>query len=325
MPRRSSRAFRLLSSGLVLVSLGFIGYVFVSNLDRIPEEKFSFRPVYLIAAFLLSPLSNGTSSWLWYRVLILLGERPAFVPVWRINMYSQIVRYAPGKIWNYLGRVYWGRALGMSRRNLLLSSVIDLILLMFGALAASLFSIELLLPGEYAYLPFPLMLLSLAVLHPALVSKLVSVAGARRGLGAVRLDFRYAQVFKLAAGYIVLWHLMGVQFFLFIRSFYPLALDRLPELIGINAASWVLGYLSFVAPAGVGVKEGVFVFAFKSIAPAAIAALSAVLLRLFIIVNEVLAAGIFFCFDRDARRTVRGFLGKPGLRRTPETEEDDAA
>jgi uncharacterized membrane protein YbhN (UPF0104 family) len=87
-----------------------------------------------------------------------------------------------------------------------------------------------------------------------------------------------------------------------IRSFYPLEIKNLFLLSSINAGSWVIGYLAFFVPGGLGVKDGAYALAFQKIVPTPIATMSAVISRIFQIILEILFSLVFVIFDREARK-----------------------
>lgn len=74
--------------------------------------------------------------------------------------------------------------------------------------------------------------------------------------------------------------LMGSAIYLF--SSYkvrPVAIDLIPMVVSITALSGALGLFAFFSPAGLGVREGVYLFALSPIVGVEMAALCAVLLR----------------------------------------------
>ena len=72
---------------------------------------------------------------------------------------------------------------------------------------------------------------------------------------------------RLLGAYCLCWCLYGVGFYLASTSVCltgsgspsqgPVGLNHLPEMIGINALSWTVGFVSIITPAGLGVREGV--------------------------------------------------------------------
>ena len=72
-----------------------------------------------------------------------------------------------------------------------------------------------------------------------------------------RAMFSVAGILWLLAVYLLLWALLGVAFFLFIKSLTPVLISQLLVVTGIYAAAWSIGFLSVITPSGLGVREGV--------------------------------------------------------------------
>jgi glycosyltransferase 2 family protein len=295
---RQSKAFRIVSLLLAAGAFVFIGRLFFQHWRQVPLEKLSFDYRYLGAALALTFPISAYAAWLWVLILRLLGERPPFVQAWRINVYSQIVRYLPGRVWNFMSKMHWCGKIGISERKALFSSLLEMVFLLIGGVLISIYSLHLLIFNRFILVALPVVAGSLVVLHPRVLGWIINTFGARWTKGPVTLRFGYGSVLLLSLLFCLLWLLSGLQLFLFVRSFYALEGRAFWDFSSCNAISWLIGYVSFITPGGLGVKEGVFVFVFEQLVPVSIAVLSAVLMRLFTIVTEVLTTLVFFTFDR---------------------------
>jgi glycosyltransferase 2 family protein len=102
-----------------------------------------------------------------------------------------------------------------------------------------------------------------AGIHP----RVIAAALRRLRKGETRIDLRYRDLLKLLGAYCLCWCLYGVGFYLASTAVSltgsgapaqgPIGLSHLPELIGVNALSWTVGFVSIITPAGLGVREGV--------------------------------------------------------------------
>lgn len=301
-PFRRSPWWRLAAMAVVVLSFAYIGRMFLANAGTLRQQHFTLHWPMLVLALAFMPFTAGLSNWCWYRILQLLGEKPRFMITFRIATYASIVRYLPGRIWNYVGKVYWGRKAGHSEKKILLSNVLDLMFLLLSAALVSVPSVGTLIPSLPPYVLVGGAALVLICIHPRLLELAINRFGRRWIASPVTLGFSFVHVLILTFAYVVNWYIMGAQLFFFIRSFYPLPFHHMPLFSSFNASSWLVGYLSIIAPAGLGVKESAFTFAFQTMVPVSIAALAALLIRLFAIIMDVTAAGIFFLLDPGARR-----------------------
>ena len=115
---RSSPIFKIVSLSVVVILAVVIGKIFIDNWGKIPFDDLTFDYRLLFFAFLLSIVNSVIPTWLWKKILQLLDEKPRFMDLWRISMYSQMARYLPGKIWQYMGKIYWGQKVGLSKKRI---------------------------------------------------------------------------------------------------------------------------------------------------------------------------------------------------------------
>jgi hypothetical protein len=74
-------------------------------------------------------------------------------------------------------------------------------------------------------------------------------------------------------------------------------LERLPAFAGIFAGAWVLGFLSFLAPGGLGVREGILVYLLGFHLPSHVAIVVTLLSRLWVTAAELMGTALAFGFE----------------------------
>ena len=178
--------------------------------------------------------------------------------------------------------------------------MLETIFLLCGSFILSLFSLKIFLSGKSIFFLFIAVFLVLIVLHPKLIEKSINVIGKRWLSQPVTIQFSYWNILTLVTFYSVLWIMIGFQLFLFVLSFYKIPFTQFIYFTSINAASWLIGFVSIIAPSGLVVKEGVFIFGFKYIVPVSFAIFCAILIRFFHLFTEMLITSVFFIFDKGA-------------------------
>ena len=101
----------------------------------------------------------------------------------------------------------------------------------------------------------------------------------------------------------VLWICQGLAFFLFIRSFAPVQWTDAGVLTACFAFAWIVGFLSFLTPGGLGIREGLLGLLLSNYMIPSQATLVALLCRLWMLSAEILLAGTAFllykgCYER---------------------------
>ncbi|MFO8015519.1 MAG: hypothetical protein R6U32_00280, partial [Candidatus Woesearchaeota archaeon] len=114
---------------------------------------------------------------------------------------------------------------------------------------------------------------------------------------ATRISLPFTQKLKLLASYALNWGIIGASFFFVVKAFYPSAgYSELPAIVGGYSIVWVIGFLSFLTPGGLGVREGLLtlLLTHMGLVPVSIAVVAPVMMRLIgIIINVLLVAATF--------------------------------
>ena len=114
----------------------------------------------------------------------------------------------------------------------------------------------------------------------------------------IKLEIKQAHLFKAFCLFAISAIIQGGAFFLLIRSFYSIEYRLLPDIIGIYNGSWAVGFLSFIAPGGLGVREGALTVLSKFYMPLPIAIILSALARLWMTLFEIIMALIGLKFRK---------------------------
>ena len=106
---------------------------------------------------------------------------------------------------------------------------------------------------------------------------------------------------NVIAGHILLWICQGFAFFLFVQSFAPVQWADAGVLTACFAFAWIIGFLSFLTPGGLGIREGLLGLLLANYMPAPQATLVALLCRVWMLSAEIVLAGVAFALDRKQR------------------------
>lgn len=104
------------------------------------------------------------------------------------------------------------------------------------------------------------------------------------------------------AGHILLWICQGFAFFLFVKSFAPVQWTDAGVLTACFAFAWVIGFLSFLTPGGLGVREGLLGLLLSNYMPAPQATLVALLCRLWMLSAEMVLASAALALNRRIKK-----------------------
>lgn len=176
----------------------------------------------------------------------------------RIFYSSQVAKYLPGGVWNFVAAAQVGRDYNISRRrsvtSLLISVAISIVTgLMLGSFALIFSSPEVASRYRWVFLAFPV---GIVMLTPPVLNRLVSgiLTMMRREALEVPMTWRAALQASAWAG--LAWLMAGTQLFVMLTS---LGMSASPHTfvraVGGYALGWTVGFLVVFVPAGVGVRE----------------------------------------------------------------------
>ncbi|HEX7049504.1 MAG TPA: hypothetical protein VF188_04775 [Longimicrobiales bacterium] len=286
------RAGRVLLVGLAFL---FIGLALVSQRERLLAYPWRIEPVRLAASAVAFGVVLVVSVGIWGRTLRHFDVRPPFPVLARIWFVSNLNRYIPGKIWQFIGVIDLSRAAGISA----LTSVTSLLLYMGFVLVAGAILGIYLVPGSLIGVPDGWRLglrwaapALLGLLHPAVINTVIgwTTRLTRRPLRA--WTGRWSDGLAIFALCVLEWLALGAAFTLFVGSITPVGFERYPALTGAFALSFVAGYMVLL-PAGLGAKEGALAVLLGGVLPFPVAAAVAVAARVWTLLAELLPTLIF--------------------------------
>lgn len=289
----------MLAAAIVLV----MGATLVQRWDEVRAQPWQVAPAPLALSVILVVGAILLWALVWAVVVRQLGA--AETPIRQIAsvyLYGNLARYLPGAVWNLLARAYLGQRLGLGQRRLWTATVIDLTV----AIATGLLVYAATVAGGGPAVVSPLLVAACSLALFALVSppalRLVDRA-TRRGAGASDvLGWRAYGAYVLMSG--VVWTWIGGAFFLFVAGLYPVEPTFVLPAMGLWSISVVAGLIAVGVPQGLGVKEGLLAFGLSAAVPAPVAVAVALASRLWLIVCDALAVGLWWCFTVvDASRT----------------------
>ncbi len=310
---------RILQIGLPIVILGFFLKFILGQWNQLIAHPFQWNP-WLIAlafgGFLLQELSYGL---IWQAVLARLGSRLDLRTSLRIYLASEFVRYIPGNVWHVLARILWVGKYGVSRPIAFASMTVELITKL--AAGAFIFAVSLLfwdsigvvhtfVGKSFVVVLGVLILLSLLVmLHPRILGSLLNTALRLLKRSPIVLTLRYSDILLVTLAWCVSWSIAGSAFYILTLALWPaLPIAALPICIGIYAIAWDIGFVSFITPSGLGIREvaigGLFALSL-SMLPHTLGPVIAVLSRLVSTLAELVCVSLAYLAGRQQMQAMQ--------------------
>ncbi|MEX2109973.1 MAG: lysylphosphatidylglycerol synthase domain-containing protein [Gemmatimonadaceae bacterium] len=231
----------------------------------------------------------------WRRILSGWDSNLAFRPAARIWFLSNLGRYVPGNIWSLTAMGVMARERGLSGLAAAGSSVImQSVSLATGTAIVMVTSAKLL--GQPLLVGAAVLLLVVGVLTaPRFMPRLAVWAANLTGREIETPSIPAGGIWTAALASTASWLLYGLAFQLFVRGLLGAAPGEISSYIAVYTAAYILGFISPIAPAGLGVRE-ITLAAFMTqlgLANEADAALAAIAARLWLTVAELVPSGLY--------------------------------
>lgn len=295
---RHFQRFVTLLLAVVLVAL--VGRYLTNQWDQINLHARTIRPTWLIFAGI--GLSVGltllsVNAWLLLRCMGLSLSYPA---VLRVFYLSQMAKYLPGSIWTLPSRAFFYRQMGVPMMQSGGAVLWETALMLSGAICVALAGLTGWQAGTY----YPAVIVALVTLPVGVVGVRLCLVSPRvrrmvtwlplpesvsARLVTLMTQLTLRHVFWLTMSYVINWLIIGFAFMILVYSVTP-ELDQMSllYLTGLFAGAWTIGFLSFLTPGGIGVRDGLLVLGLSAALQDPLPFMVSVLARILWTVAEVI-------------------------------------
>jgi glycosyltransferase 2 family protein len=282
----------------------YLGRTIATNWEALRAFEWQVRPWLLAGSVVLHVVVLAWGVWVWSRVIRRFGGPEITLPVLlRIWFVSNLARYIPGKIFQFVAVVQLGRGTGMSNDVLLGSLLLHTGLALLAAVVVASWTVTgALIPLASPFLVgVSVTLVAVGFVHPALLTR--GLAFGSRVLRRPLLEWRAGWLVGLGllGLSIMSWLFYGIAYALLLASLTAVPLSSFPHLVGINALSFAAGYAAIVTPGGLGVREATMSGLLLPLLPHGVAALVALVSRLWTIAAELIGGLLVIALIRGDR------------------------
>jgi uncharacterized membrane protein YbhN (UPF0104 family) len=281
---------------LVVISLYFVVRALPFDvLGDVRPKRVAWWSLPLIA--LLQIVFLFLAAEIWRRVVRLMTGTQ--ITLWSSYLQLAVVavgKYVPGKVWGFVARAGEMYRLQIPVHLSVMSSVVEQMLLMTGALLIAIVAALIALPEYWiAIIVVGVFLLLAAIVASTRIPALTRWLLRRRDIKDIpeKIPGYHAKgVFRFTLAYAMLWVLSGLIFSIIYFSLFDASITResVAALTLANTTGIVLGFFAFFVPGGIGVREAVTTFVLAGFIPVREALLAAVCYRAWMILIDGLNA-----------------------------------
>lgn len=285
---------RLIAALLVVATAWWLGQVIADNWAELRRYDWRAAPTLLAASVAAHVAVLAWGVWVWGRVLRHFDHPPVGTgTLQRIWFLSNLARYVPGKVFQFVAVAQLSRNAGLSSAVLLTSILVHtgFALLSAGVIAAWT------LAGDVvpALPPLAVAVLvtagAIVAVHPALLNRLLGFIPRLLKKQVIRWNARWVDGIALLGLSVVSWAMYGVAYQMLMASLADVPWRLLPQMAGVNALSFLVGYISPL-PGGAGLREVTMSKLLEPYLQPGVAAVMSIVSRLWTIAAELLGGGL---------------------------------
>ncbi|MCI0405910.1 MAG: flippase-like domain-containing protein, partial [candidate division Zixibacteria bacterium] len=258
------KLFSLLRWAAVLLIFLFLGKKVVSDWQAVQQYEWKINYFWLVFSLLILFGNFVYLSWVWSEILKIFGKTLRLKKAFKISYLSNLARYLPGRIWQYISLVAMCEREGISKSTSTASFVLSQLINIPAALLLILATGVLPAVTRQDWIKDAIWILGGAVTlgalvvitQPKLTEKTLRWLLRKVEKTEPAVALKKTSLAGIFASYVFGWFLHGTAFFFFtvavtgeVENFFP--------VVGAYVAAYLIGYLSFFTPGGLGVREAV--------------------------------------------------------------------
>ena len=280
---------KIASLTIILFALGYLIFNIYINWPLVTTYPWNLKSnnlVLLLGFLSIVYLVNATS---WHFLMRAIRVDLSYLKNLKIWLFSNTARLIPGAFWQYGSRLVLTSNEGVDKKKVTSALFIELFFnLSLGALVSGFGIIwwNLHLPIN---LKLAAILFSVFILLTLLIAKITKV------------HLHYIWIPILFISYLLQFVVDGSVLFFLSSIAVDLSFNLYPVFISIFAISWLLGYLSFFTPAGLGVQEVSIATLLSLYMPFPVASIVAISFRLVLLISEGLTLLVVAYLDKNSK------------------------
>ncbi|MBA7482109.1 hypothetical protein ES707_17590 [subsurface metagenome] len=285
----------LIKLAIVLAIVFFIVRAVIADWEKVQSYEWQINPLLLALSCAGFFAAYAVLVLIWKRVLKAFGYTVSYQEAWAIYFIGNLGRYIPGKVWTVVGVAYMA---GKSGIPAVVAGTAAICAQAYSVLSSFVFFVIFFILRNSAFtgirfiwtLFFPVILI-LIFLVPRNLERMLNLILVRLGRERVSLKLTTAAAMKITCMYLCSWLVYGCAFWLFVSSMTGIGSFNPFFLAGAFAVSYVLGYIAFFAPGGIGVREGILSMLLTGMVSAGVAIVISFSARLMTTCVELICVG----------------------------------
>lgn len=298
----NNKIVKIISKILLAISFIFIALklrTFNINL----KVYFNFKNILMLSgSIILLSFSVVVLSIGWNKILNKLTKIDIkYTDTMSIYIKTNLAKYIPGNVMQFLGRNLLGNQYGMEQKNLTLSTIYELAILAFIGFTMILVTNQI--ESIIRFIPKNYILMIIVLGLILFIITLILYAKGKIKLSKIEL-IDVIKVFKASAiYYLIALIFMGISFVIVMLTVYEhnANIINMISWIGIFILGWFIGFITPGAPGGVGIREAILLAYMNKIIPSQFILEAILIHRVITIISDIIIYIVWIIFNWKGR------------------------
>lgn len=290
IPMHTLKPFVRKFLGIPVTTLAFLFIVkiFFDNRSEIVKALLLTNPLLFLLGTAFFSLFFIVKSLVWLEILKKRGYAPPKRSTLWSYAFSEMKRYIPGSIFAFMGRMQTHNE-HIPQKETLKGIGIEAILMALSALIVSIpaISYPVFKAREEIAAPFAIPIAAIILIGTAVMVFLY-----------VRFKKTLTTYFESLLLFVFSWLLYALGCFFIAISFTYIYPANFAFILSFFVFSWLCGYLLFITPMGLGIRELVIVGSLSLFVPASFASLIAIMTRIGMVIGEFFSLFIIYVVSK---------------------------
>lgn len=293
-PARHPMLHRLLQVGrivVILVVAAAVAYAMITNWDGIVQTFRVLSWKSLIAIVVAIACSMFASVKVWQHLLAAMGTEVRFGHAAQVNLVGQLGKYLPGSVWAFVIQTQLGKRFRIPRARALVALLLAAGMSIVTALAVGALGVGPLVDrwGNWAWL-LALGPIGLVALAPPLLTRIANLAIKLMRRLQLDANLRAKHVLIATLWCFVSWAFLGLHVWLLTGSLADQTVSGYVICTAAISLAMASGFIAFVLPSGIGVREAILIAGLAPIATTKEALAIALASRILFTIADLLSA-----------------------------------
>lgn len=285
---------------LSIVALVFLIKLTIPKFSIVQEKIHSVNLITVFLAIFLFIFYFLLRSFLWKMILAYKGHKISFKITAYLWGFSEFKRYVPGNIWSFLSRVSLFADTGIDKKIVGLALLDEIQLIVVSSTIISIFALPLILSATEGQMKELLLGSLVGIIIYCIVIGYIYKKRTKHGTFLTNIylpNYTLSQKIVLTLISVFTFFVFGFATFIACLSITSFSLSLGLALSSFFVFALLVGYLSFITPMGLGVREGVVTIGLAPLVSVSTAGFLSIFSRIVLIISEITFLLIIFAWD----------------------------